>query len=615
MDSSGSLYRSRQLFIVLSGILLVVLVGIADYLTGAEISFSIFYLLPVSLVSWYLGVWYGISFSVICSFLWFLNEYIGGHTYSNQIFVYWNTVVRGIIFLVAAIILSKLKHSLTIERNLRDSATLASSLKSEFLANMSHEIRTPLNAVIGTANLLSESDLPGEQHEYVQILKKEGDRLLRIINDILDLSKIETGQFTFENVTFNLRQLIKEVASLMGVRVHEKNLEFSYKFIPGVSTSLIGDPDALRRVIINIIGNAVKFTEKGVISLLIENEPDGSGPGHLRFSVSDTGVGIPEEKLDMIFERFTQADSSITRKYGGTGLGLSISKRMVEMMGGKIWVESIVGHGSTFIFSIPFDVSDITEDITSIDDLHKKETIDVTDQRNLNILLAEDYEASRRIIQAFLKTTPYVLDIAENGKIAVEKFKTKTYDVVLMDMQMPVMDGYEATKAIRAWEQDKKAVATPIIALTAHAYKEDVRKSIDFGCNDHLTKPISKKKLLEAIYSNTISTQPAQSQEVTTFGSSRIIIPTDMQFLIPDFLLEMKVFCHTMRKAIYKNDYDTIREISHKMKGAGGSYEFDDISYFGDSLEKAAMNEDRIHIIKQLEDLSVYLENVEVSYE
>ena len=615
MDSLGSLYRSRQLFIVLSGILLLILVGIADYLTGVEVSFSIFYLLPISLVSWHLGVWYGISFSVICSLLWFLNESIGGHTYSNQIFVYWNTFVRGIIFLMAAIILSKLKHYLTIQKNLRDSATLASSLKSEFLANMSHEIRTPLNAVIGTANLLSESDLTGEQHEYVQILKKEGDRLLRIINDILDLSKIETGQYTFENVTFNLRQLINEVVSLMGVRIHEKNLEFSYKFITGVPTSLIGDPDALRRVIINLIGNAVKFTEKGVISLLIENEPDGSVPGHLRFSFSDTGAGIPEEKLDMIFERFTQADSSVTRKYGGTGLGLNISKRMVEMMGGEIWAESTIGHGSTFIFSIPFDVSDITEDNTSIDDLHKKETIDVTDQRNLNILLVEDYEASRRIIQAFLKTTPYVLDMAENGKIAVEKFKIKTYDVVLMDIQMPIMDGYEATKAIRAWEQDIKAAATPIIALTAHAYKEDVQKSIDFGCNDHLTKPISKKKLLEAIYSNTVSTQPAQSQEVTTFGSPRVLIPIDMQSLIPDFLLEMKVFCQTMREAVYNKDYGTIREISHKMKGAGGSYGFDDISYFGDSLEKAAMNEDRIHIIKQLEDLSVYLTNVEVNYE
>ncbi|MFC1508885.1 ATP-binding protein [Candidatus Omnitrophota bacterium] len=615
MDPLGTLFKGRQLYIVFSSIVLVVLVGIADNLTGAEISFSIFYLLPVSLVSWYLGIWYGISFSVICSFLWLMNEIMGGHTYSNQIFIYWNTVVRGIIFLMAAILLSKLKHYLTIERNLRDSATFASSQKSEFLANMSHEIRTPMNAVIGTANLLSESELSGEQHEYVQILKKEGDRLLRIINDVLDLSKIETGQYTLENIAFNLDQLIKEIASLMGARVHEKNLEFSYNLMQGVPTSIIGDPDALQRVIINLIGNAVKFTEKGVISLLIENEPDGSGAGHLRFSVSDTGVGIPDEKLGLIFERFTQADSSVTRKYGGTGLGLSISKKMVELMGGKIWVESTVGHGSSFIFCIPFDVSDIKDNSISSDELHKKDTIDVTDKRALNILLVEDYEASRRIIQAFLKTTPYVLDMAENGKIAVEKVKTKTYDVVLMDMQMPVMDGLEATKTIRAWEQDKEAVATPIIALTAHAYKEDVKKSIDSGCNDHLSKPISKKNLLEAIYSNTVSAQPEESQEFTQPSKSRIIIPADMQFLIPDFLHEMEVFYHTMRKAVYKNDFGTIREISHKMKGAGGSYGFDDISNFGDSLEKAAMKNERIHIIKQLDHLSLYLENVEVRYE
>ncbi|MFC1551998.1 ATP-binding protein [Candidatus Latescibacterota bacterium] len=615
MSALNTFFNNKHGYTIVIGVLLVVIVGISDYLTGNEISFSIFYLLPVSLISWYLGKRSGVVFSVICSILWALNEFWGGHSYTNQMFIYWNTLVRGIIFLLAALILSKLKRLLNIERNLRDSATLASSLKSEFLANMSHEIRTPMNAVIGTANLLSESDLNQDQKEYVKILKNEGDRLLKIINDILDLSKIETGQYTLDNITFNLYQLIEEVVSLMGARVREKNIDFSFKTSSGVPRYIIGDPDALRRVIINIIGNALKFTNKGKISLLIENETDSTNANYIRFSVSDTGVGIPKEKLDIIFTRFTQADSSITRKYGGTGLGLSISKKIVEMMSGNIWVESMEGHGSTFIFSIPAKIPALSEEIIDIEYNHKNDVIDIDDKRKLFILLVEDYDASRRIIQAYLKTTSYNLDIAENGKIAVEKYKANLYDLVLMDMQMPVMDGYEATKAIRAWEKKNSVDSTAIIALTAHAYKEDIQKSIDSGCNDHLTKPINKKKLLDSIYSNTITVQSTSTEGVSASVSCRIILPSDLQPLIPEFLIEMKEFNQTMKNEINNENYSMIREISHKMKGAGGSYGFSEISDLGAAIEKAATNNEKSSINIQLEILSEYLENVEVNYE
>ncbi|MFC1607235.1 ATP-binding protein [Candidatus Latescibacterota bacterium] len=596
-------------------LLLVLVVSVADYLTGTEISFSIFYLLPVSLVSWYLTIWYGIGFSIICSVLWLINDFIGGHSYSNNMYIFWNTAVRGIIFIITALLLSKLKHFFNIEKKLRNDAMTASSLKSDFLANMSHEIRTPLNAILGTAEVLSEHDLTEEQHEYVQIVRKEGDHLLKIINDILDLSKIEAGQFTFEKIAFNLSQLIEEVSSLMGARVRQKGLEFTYSFMPDVPKMIIGDADVIRRIIINLIGNAIKFTHSGTISLCIDKVVDETHLERLKFSVSDTGIGIPKEKLKLIFERFNQADASITRSYGGTGLGLSISKKMAEMTGGSLCAESDIGQGSTFIYSIPLETPEITEKSASLTDDYKAETEAMTDMRRLTILLVEDYEANRRIIEAFLKATPYILDCVENGKIAVEKIKVKDYDLVLMDIQMPVMDGYEATKIIRTWEKKKKLIPVPIIALTAHAYKEDIRKSVEVGCNDHLTKPLSKIKLLNAIYENTKVNQQIESIRDHKNEEISVLLPSDMKSLIPGFLQEMNNFCHTMREAAYHNDFTVLKEISHKIKGAGGSYGFDTISSFGKSIEEASMNNDMAEIKMKLDEFLHYLVNVEVTYE
>jgi PAS domain S-box-containing protein len=490
-------------------------------------------------------------------------------------------------------------------------AESASETKSDFLASMSHEIRTPMNAIIGIADLLAKTSLSPEQDKYVQIFRRAGDNLLHLVNDILDLSKVEAEQLELERTGFSLRDLLEKVKEMVADRAGEKGLSLVCEIAPEVLPDRVGDPTRLRQVLLNLVGNAIKFTESGEVTLRVAPDADASLPGALRFAVSDTGIGIAEEKLGAVFERFTQADSTTTRKYGGSGLGLTISKRLVELMGGRIWVESTVGKGSVFSFAVPLEISRRATQRAAV--------LVGTDPGRappaLQILLVEDSPDNRTITVAYLQDMPYRVEIAENGAVAYEKFIAGHYDLVLMDRQMPVMDGLSATRAIRAWEQANQRPPTPIIALTAAALKGDREKCIAAGCTSYLTKPIKQEVLLQAIMEikEHSAVQPA-SWRPASIAPEPILIRANPRFadLIPGFLLNRRQDVIAILHALDRDDFKTVESLGHGMKGAGGSWGFQGITEIGAALEHAAERADDDGSRKWVGELSRYLDRVEI---
>jgi CheY-like chemotaxis protein len=334
-----------------------------------------------------------------------------------------------------------------------------------------------------------------------------GNALLGLINDVLDLARVESGKLTLEQVDFDLGDLVARLSETIVVRARQKELVFSARIEPDVPTMLNGDPLRLRQVLVNLIGNATKFTERGSIKLTVSCDLSTSEPGSIQFSVADTGIGIAPRDLEQIFASFAQADSSTARKYGGSGLGLSIARQLVELMGGKIWADSELERGSTFHFNARFRVQDpatavataLTHAVTLGNGAAHPIGTPAPLSKPLRILVADDSADNRMLITAFLKKMPYCIDEVENGALAVEHFKARKYDLVLMDIQMPVMDGHAATRAIRDWERDNQRTPTPIIALSAAALSESFISSRAAGCDEHVTKPIRKAALLEVI--------------------------------------------------------------------------------------------------------------------
>jgi PAS domain S-box-containing protein len=477
-------------------------------------------------------------------------------------------------------------------------AESASQSKSDFLASMSHEIRTPMNAIMGIADLLAKTRLSAEQDGYVQIFRRAGDNLLHLINDILDLSKVEASQLELERTAFSLGDLLGKVTEMVAVRAGEKGLALVCDVAPNVPTDLIGDPTRLRQVLLNLLGNAIKFTESGEVALRVTSD-NASTPGALRFAISDTGIGIPEDKLGVVFERFTQADSSTTRRFGGSGLGLTISKRLVELMGGQIRVESGVGEGSVFSFTVPLEIRTGATPLAAVPVGEATGSL----LPALRILLVEDSPDNRAITVAYLRDTPYTVDFAENGAVACDKFASGNYDLVLMDRQMPVMDGLTATREIRKWELANGRAPTPIIALTAAALKGDREKCMAAGCTAFLTKPIKQEVLLQAIKDRS-AVDPA----------SPVLVRPDPRFadLVPGFLLNRRQDVIAMHDALERGDFETVRTLGHGMKGAGASYGFQAITDMGDALEQAAAGTDANASRKWVGELSSYLDRVEV---
>lgn len=380
----------------------------------------------------------------------------------------------------------------------KDRAESSEQFKHQFLANMSHEIRTPMNAIKGMSDILIRRKPKANQMKYLNAIKESSNSLLVIINDILDLSKIEVGKVDLEHIPFSISEMIKNVHTIMQFKAEEKGLELKSD-IPDNVPQVIGDPTRLRQVIINLVGNAIKFTEKGIVttSLKIETQQDDKNIT-THFTISDTGIGIDKEKIEQVFNSFEQAYSDINRKFGGTGLGLSISKKLIELQHGKIWVESKKGVGSQFHFTLPYIIKD-EEDIEAGSAISNIENIS-NQLKGISVLLAEDNAFNALVAREELEDAIEDANIvvAENGAIAVEQISHNDFDVVLMDVQMPVMNGYEATKAIRDLDGEKSK--TPIIAMTANVMKEEVELCYKAGMNDFIGKPFDTEKLIQKIY-------------------------------------------------------------------------------------------------------------------
>lgn len=561
-----NLFKQNKFTFLISVVLLLIL-GYVDFLTGYEYSFQFFYFIPLGIFSYHLkinriGL---IAFSIITAIIWALADVYSGHEYSSSVILIWNALSRFIVFCSFSIFLNAIINS---QRKIKE----LSNLKEAFLANISHEIRTPLNAIIGFSDLLLKKELNDIEKKHVQTIKSSGEMLMRIINDILDISKIEANALTFEEQPISVQELFVSHQNLLESKANEKNLTLLFECDPKIPKIVLGDSLRLTQIIINLTGNAIKFTSKGSVTVTAKLETEDEFKALIKFSIKDTGIGIEEDKLKHIFDRFVQAESHTSRNYGGTGLGLSITKRLIELQGGTIEVESILGEGSVFTFSLYFKKSNAIS--TPI--LKQKSEQAFTAHEALSkfsLLLVEDNPVNIQFVISLFGEYGISTDVAKNGKLAIQKLKDKNYDLVLMDIEMPEMNGYETTRFIR--EELRSSV--PILAMSANAMSGEREKCIQLGMNDYLSKPINENLLFHKMYNLTSSAND------NTRGKSEYQEKTvDISFLeksmkgnktkileILDILLnQLSEDIPVLSEAVNQSDFIQIKKYSHKLKSS-----------------------------------------------
>ena len=512
--------------------------------------------------------------------------------------------------------LVQLNHQLSEEK---DRAEEASRAKSAFLANMSHEIRTPMTAIVGYADLMLEPDQTlSDRQNSLQVIRRNGRHLLDLINDILDISKIEAGKMSVEPITVNLPENLADLISLLRPRATAKGLAFNLKVTRAIPAQIRTDQLRLRQILMNLLGNAIKFTHQGQITLEVMLEED-RGRKLLRFDVHDTGIGISDQSLRKLFQSFSQADESMTRRFGGSGLGLAISQKLANLLGGGISVTSRLGQGSTFTVRIdpgPLDGVEMLENVSESMLPHPTEFTGSQGPIVLRgrILLVEDGPDNQRLISLHLRKAGAVVDIAENGRIGIEKFEEAVtagdpYDLVLMDMQMPELDGYGATSLLR-----ERGITTPIIALTAHAMAEDREKCLKAGCTDYMTKPIEKSLLLTTVsqHMNRISASSTSPEGSAQSVRSTYADDADMREALNDFIKELPEKVQRMESLLAQQDLEQLRRIVHQLKGAGGGYGFASITQRAAAAEQRIKSQDSLnHIAVGIQDLIELIRSVE----
>lgn len=445
----------------------------------------------------------------------------------------------------------------------------AMKAKQQFLSNMSHEIRTPMNAIIGFTKVLLKTDLSAKQKEYLTAIKMSGDSLIVLINDILDLAKVDSGKMTFEKTPFKMETSISAMLNLFETKIQEKNLSLIKEYDSKIPRTLLGDPARLHQIILNLVSNAVKFTSSGTIKMSTRLLSEDVENATIEFSISDTGIGITNIKLDKIFENFQQASSVTSRLYGGTGLGLAIVKKLVESQGGVINVKSKIDVGSTFSFVLTFQKT--TSEVENI-----IENIEVNkDLNNISVLVVEDIALNQLLMKTLLDDFGFKRDIAANGKIAIEKLKVQSYDIVLMDLQMPEMNGFDATAYIR----NTLHLTVPIIALTADVTTVDLAKCKSVGMNDYIAKPVDERLLYSKIVEYVNQTESKNQTNISKKEEIKFTKCVNLGYLmdrtksdrnlmmemISIYLKQTPPLIQTMKQSLHSQDWDSLYSSAHKI--------------------------------------------------